>query len=194
MEKLDDRGSKTGGESMIFSIDLLRIGYVIAVKYDRKKKFNLISDGIFQRQLWQGFNSDDACFTHVAISSGDNYLVNVSPPKAKLVKFMDEFKGKYIKILKYSGTDFERLVRYKVGCIYNAIASNLGYDWMGVLSFILPAIKQVKSKPFCSEACAQAFKVFYPFIFGGIEPSKVMPANFLDPESFDVVWEGEIPK
>lgn len=179
---------------MNFRIDLLRIGYVIAVKYDRKKHFDLVSDWIFQRQLWQGFNSDDACFTHVAISSGENYLVNVSPPKAKLVKFLDEFKGEYVKILKCSGMDFERLIRYKVGCVYNAIASNLGYDWLGVLSFVFPFIKQIKGKPFCSEACSQAFKVFYPDIFMGLPPSKIMPANFLDKDSFDIVWEGEIPK
>lgn len=180
-----------------FKLELLRIGYVIAFRYDRQKKFDLISDGIFQRQLWQGFNSDDACFTHVAISSGDNYLVNVTPPKAKLIKLLDAYKGSYIKILKYKGLDFERLVRYKVGCIYNAIASNLRYDWMGVLSFVLPAIKQIKSRPFCSEACAQAFKIFYPDIFCDAPPSKVMPAHFLDPSffpSFEVVWEGEVPK
>lgn len=175
-----------------FTLDIPRIGYIIAVRYERQKKFNIFGEGIFQKQLWAGFDDQDALYVHAAISSGEDYLVNVMPPRAKLVSLTKVYGGHYIKILKYNGENYDNLVRYKIGCIYNAIASNLGYDWWGIFNFLLPRIKQAKQRFFCSEACATAYQIFYPTIFGGVPPEKIMPAHFV--RDFDLVWEGVIPK
>ena len=176
---------------MGMNLDQLRIGYIIAVRYERKKNFNFFSEGIYQRQLWEGYNSDDALFTHVAISSGRPYLVNVTPPKAKWVEdIIKVYSGCYIKVLKYKGENYDKHLRYKIACFYNAIASNLKYDWFGVISFIIPKIQQIKGRPFCSEACCEAYQKFYPMFFDGKNSSKCMPCYFLNKKGFEIVWEG----
>jgi len=172
-------------------LDIPKIGYIIATRYEHKKKFNFFSEGIYQRQLWADFDNDDALYTHVAISSGGPDLVNVMPPKAKWIKLGKVYGGTYIKILKYKRKDFD-VKRYKVAVLYNALASNLRYDWFGVLGFIIPGLKQVASRVFCSEACCEAYQRVYPEFFKYGNSAKCMPAFFVNKNDFDIVWEGYV--
>ena len=172
-----------------FDLDIPKIGHVLAVRYERNKKFDVFSEGIYQKQLWNGYNSDHALFCHVAISSGGPHLVNITPPRARLRNIQKVYKGRYVKFLKYNGADFE-YKRKKIALIYNAIAANLPYDWRGALAFIIPWMKQLPTRFFCSEACYTAYKMFYSDFRK--KPEDCMPAYFVDSPDFEVVWEGFI--
>ena len=174
----------------MFNLSIPRIGYVVAVKYERKYKFNLVCESIYRSQLKKGFNKDEAAYVHVAISSGGQHMVNIIPPRTTLIDIRKKYNGCYVKILKYDGIDFDNKNRYKIACLYNALASNLRYDIRGVISFILPFIKQLDSTFFCSEACCTAFQMIYPSFLGPIDPSKCLPAHFV--KTLDLVWEGYI--
>ena len=177
-----------------FDLTIPKMGHVMAVRYERPKKFEIFSEGIFQKQLWEGFKVDEAVYTHVAISSGGPHLVNIAPPKAKLIDLLKVYHGKYVKFLRYKGEDFDNHKRYKIACIYNAIASNMGYDYSGILYFLFPRIKQMVSRFFCSEATAEAYKMFYPDFIPELKSYEVMPAHFLASKDFMTVWQGYIPK
>ncbi len=173
-----------------FDLNIPKMGHILAVRYERPKKFDIFSEGIFQKQLWKGFTFEEAIYTHVAISSGGPHLVNVMPPKAKLINLTEHYKGTYVKFLKYKGDNFDNYIRYKIACLYNALAANLRYDWWGVLHFLIPRIKQMDSRFFCSEVCSQAYKMFYPDFLKELDNADIMPANFLANKEFEVVWEG----
>lgn len=175
-----------------FSLDIPKQGHIMAVRYERRKKFAIFSEGIYQKQLWEGFNSDDALYTHVAISSGGPHLVNVMPPKAKLIDIHRVYTGVYVKFLRFKGLDFDNPIRYKIACMYNAIASNLKYDWRGALHFIIPRIKQSNDRPFCSEVSCIAYQMQYPYFLNCIKSAECMPAHFLNKAFFETVWEGFI--
>ena len=172
-----------------FTLDIPRIGHILAVRYDRKK-FNIFSEGIYQKQIWELFKKEDALYTHVAISSGGPHIVNVTPPKARLVGLVKTYKGSYVKLLRFKGKDFDNHIRYKIACMYNAFASNLKYDWWGIIHFIIPRIKQMDDKPFCSEVCLKTYQMFYPDFLSGLYPSDCLPAHFVASKEFDTVWEG----
>jgi len=172
------------------NLDLFKIGHVMAVKYER---FNLFSEAIYRRQKLHGFSDEESRYTHVAVLSGGQYAVNIMPPKARFVDITKVYKGKYVKLLRYNAPDFDNHLRYKIGCWYNALASNLRYDYLGIASFLIPGLGQIQGRPFCSEATTQAYQHFYPYLFGGIESHKIYPAHFVwAAGDFKVHWEGRI--
>ena len=177
---------------MKFTLDIPKIGHVLAVRYERKKKFNIFSEGIYQKQLWELFKKEDALYTHVAILSGGPHLVNVTPPKARLVDLVKTYGGSYVKFLRFKGKDFDTPIRYKIACLYNAFASNMRYDWRGIIHFIFPRIKQMDDRPFCSEVCLKTYQMFYPDFLSNLYSSDCMPAHFVANDDFEIVFEGYI--
>ena len=171
------------------SLDKFKIGHVMAVKYER---FNLFSEAIYRKQKAMEFSEEHSRYTHVAILSGGPYCVNIMPPRARFIEIPKVYKGAYVKLLRYKGNDFDNHIRYKIGCFYNAIAANLRYDWLGVLSFVIPGMGNFKSRPFCSEAATQAYQHFYPTMFNNTPPYKICPAHFVWYKDFEVYWEGRI--
>ena len=170
-----------------FNLDIPRIGYVVAVKKDRK---GFISNMIYKSQRKAGFNEDDSSYIHVAMSSGGPHMVNIIPPRSKLINLQKKYKGSYIKILRLDSKSYEEKKRYKVALFYNALASNLKYDVKGAISFVFSWVKHSKRDYFCSEACTKAFQMIYPDFLKGIKPAKSFPAHFV--RDLDLVWEGYI--
>ena len=170
-----------------FNLDIPKIGYIVAVK---KMKNGFIANSIVKSQLKKGFNKDDSSYVHIAMSSGGPHMVNIIPPRSKLIDMQKKYKGSYIKILKYKGKDFDTKNRYKITCMYNALASNLKYDVKGAISFVLPWIKHSKRDYFCSEACTKAFQMVYPDFLSGMNPARSFPAHFV--RELELVWEGTV--
>ena len=177
-----------------FNLALFRPGDVIAVRNEG----GLFGNNIQRRQLKEGFLLEDARFTHVEIiiirdnKNPDKYWsIRVAPPKAKLVNFPVFYKGKYIKIVRYK--NYDNFSKLKDVSTWSATHVNVPYDFPGILKFIFVWIKQRTSMWFCSENATWSFQQVYLDSLDGLKPSKSMPAHLLDPEFFEVVWEGKIP-
>ena len=175
----------------MFDLDIPKIGYVIAVKYEPEIKRDWLMNLIYKRQKKMGMPDDAAKYIHVEISSGGKDSMRITPPRAKLVDITKHYKGRYIKILKYMGDNFDEKYRYKVACLYNLLC-NKGYDYRGIVRFILPWVRQATARPFCSEGCSSAFKKVYQDFMGTFKPSEIMPAHFITYPDFEIHWEGRI--
>lgn len=175
---------------MEFSLDLFKMGNVIAYKHEGKGKFGR---AIVRKQLAEGFVENDAQYSHVEISLGEQHSINVAPPKAKFIEITKKHAGRYIRLLEYRH-DIDNK-RFKVAALYAALCSNQSYDISGVLSFMFKWIKQNNRLFFCSEACATAYQMVYkdPMPFFGEKPSSIYPAHFFLPSFFCTKWEGRIP-
>jgi hypothetical protein len=167
-------------------LDKLRMGYFILYKNDG----SLFGKAIETRQILAGFAPLSACFTHIEVSGGEEYAVNISPPLSKLVKITEAHKGRYAQVVHYKNASYEQALRYKVA-YFSATLCNRGYDIGGILAFLFKWIKQNNRLYFCSEGAAWALQKVYPEALG-ITPDKVMPAHFLNQDLFEKVWEGVI--
>ena len=174
-----------------FSLDLLKMGNVIAYKNEGK---GIFGKAIVRKQLAKGYSKEDAQYTHVEISLGEQHSINVAPPKAKFIEITKKHAGRYIKILEYKHDHDNK--RYKVAALYAALCSNQAYDIAGILSFIFKWFKQNNRLFFCSEAVTTAYQMVYsdPIPFYGEFPSAIYPADFFLPYFFNVKWQGRIPK
>ena len=171
----------------MFDLSLFRMGYFILYKTDN----SLFSGAIVNRQIAAGFNAVDAQYTHIEVSGGSEYAINISPPISKLVKITEAHKGRYVSLVRFKNVSYETGKRYKVA-YFSATLCNRGYDIPGVLAFIFKWIRQKNRLWFCSEGAAWALSMVFPWAFGDLTPDKIMPAHFLDKDKFEVVWEGII--
>ena len=97
---------------------------------------------------------------------------------------------RYICIVKYKNEEF-KYKRYKVA-VFAASKCNLKYDWRGVIGFVIKWVKQNNKLYFCSEMCLWALQEVFPKALNSMRPENCMPADFLNPKYFEVVWEGII--
>jgi hypothetical protein len=171
-----------------FNLNIPRMGYFILYR----NKGDLFGKAIEKRQVVAGFFPLEARYTHIEVSGGGEYSVNISPPISKLIKIVEHHKGRYIRIVRFKNEDYEARGRYKVA-YFSATLCNKGYDIGGILAFVFKWIKQNNRLFFCSEGAAWALCKEYSEAFGGLMPDKIMPAAFLEPIQFETIWEGELP-
>lgn len=167
-----------------FNLNLPRMGYFLAYKSD---------DGFFSRkvvdkQILAGFKKEHANVSHVEVSGGGPYSVNIYPPRAKLVDITKRHKGRYVYILRYKNIDYQNRGRYKVA-YFSATLNNTGYDFFGILRFVFKWIKNYNRLWFCSEGALWSLQKEYPAAFD-IRPEACMPAHFM--RECECVWEGVI--
>lgn len=167
-------------------LDTLKIGYVVLFK----NRGGFIGNQIEKTQLKRGFNADEACYTHCAMSNGGQWIVEVSPPKVKIVDIREKFKNHYICIIRYKNEDYQKKGRYKVA-LWATSHCNRRYDFFGVLALKFKIFWQWKSRPFCSENILWAFKQEYPRVMA-IKAEECMPADYAKSKQFEIVWEGWI--
>ena len=94
----------------MFDLDINKMGYTIL--YRNEKSF--FGNAIEKEQLRRGMHKDAACFTHVEVSGGGNLSVNIAPPTVRICDIKKEHKGRYIKLMRYNGNDYENHKRYKI--------------------------------------------------------------------------------
>lgn len=168
------------------NLNIPRMGYFILYKHTG----DLFGRAIEKRQQLAGIAPDLACFSHIEVSGGEEYAINISPPVSKLVKITEAHKDRYIKIVRYKNAVYEQKGRYKVA-YFSATLCNKAYDFGGILAFVFKWFTQNNRLWFCSEGAAWALQKEYPGAFGGKKPNEIMPAYFLGNE-FETIWEGII--
>lgn len=152
-----------------------------------------IHNAIEREQVSRGFPAELAKFIHIDVLGGGPYAVRVNPPKTKITDIREQYRGRRMVVVRYKNPDFIEKKRYKVA-FWAASHCNLVYDYWGVLRFKLGwLIRERKNLFFCSENAAWALQKEFPGAFSGMEPSKVMPAHFLNELYFEIVWEGVVP-
>jgi len=170
-------------------LDLFKMGYFIVYKNNLG---GFIGEAIEETQRHVGFDKKDSRFVHVECSGGGPRSVNIRHPKSTAIDIRDAHAGRYIKLVKFKAyDDAPEKDRFKVA--YNsALLCNLPYDWLGVLKFRLRFLSNKKTLPFCSEGCLWSLQGVFKGALG-VDPPNCMPADFLNLDWFEVVWEGFIP-
>ena len=179
---------KTMGEKMVSQdiLDKFRMGYFILYK----NAGDFFGNGIEKRQLAAGFSPENSKYVHIEVSGGENHAINISPPVSKLIEIDKVHKGRQARLVRYKNAIYEDRIRYKVA-YFSATLCNKGYDVSGILAFLFKWIKQNNRLYFCSEGATWALQKCFPEALGKL-PEKCMPADFTNPEYFEIVWEGEI--
>ena len=170
------------------NLNLYKMGYFLLFKSDN----NWISKQIEKEQLRQGFNKDEACFTHIEVCGGGQYSVSVIAPRTKIVDIRKRHKGRTIRLIRYKNARYEKKGRYKVA-FWAASMCNLKYDFLGILAFRLKWLfKQSKRLFFCSELGLFSLQKEFKTAMGGIAPEHCFPADFARSKDFKIIWEGNI--
>lgn len=160
-----------------------KMGYFILVRGDN----SFFSRMIKKEQLNRGFTPEQAQYTHVGVSGGGPWIVDVKPPKTKVNNLGETYYNRYIRIVKLKYADYEAHKRFKIA-FWAATLCNLRYDWLGVLKFKLSFIWSDAGRYFCSENACHAISQEYPGF--PVNAERCMPANFTDEKLFTTVWEG----
>lgn len=174
---------------MIFNTEIIKRGYFILYRHEK----GLFGNLIYKKQL-EYFSHEHAIYTHIEVSGGGEYSINIAPPRSKLVDITKKHKGRYIAIRRYKNEDYEKGGRHAVGYFSAALCANIGYDFRGILAFMFKWISNNNRLYFCSEGSAKSLQMKYPSAFYGRKPDKIMPADFLASPEFETVWQGRIPK
>lgn len=174
-----------------------KTGYFILYKNPGTVFRNLIE----KYQLKEGFSKEDSKYTHVEISLGQNHAINARIPKIILTEICSFHKGKYVKIVRHKNRHFHR--KRKDVAIECAKKLNTYYG-LGVVWFVIKdAVKRnifSAFGDFCSELCGYGIVKAYEREDKGYRdllPKKyneLYPADFLNENFFEVVWEGYIPE
>ena len=175
-------------EYPIFSLDIPRMGYVLAYKSDG----GFFSRQIVKMQLKEGFSKENAQISHIEISGGGPDSILIAPPKAQRIKITEKHAGRYVYILRFKNEDYEKRGRYKVA-YFSATLCNTGYDIPGILHFACKWIKHSNRLWFCSEGALWSFRRQYSKIMKYLKPHECMPAHSLSSDQFETVWCGQIP-
>lgn len=170
-----------------FNLDIPKIGYFLVFKHEK----GWVGNQIIKVQKKKGIAEEHICFTHIGVSLGGPDMVEVAPPKTKVIDIRKKHKGRYIKIVKYKAENYS-IKRYKVA-IWAATLNNKIYDFFGVLRFKFKWLfRQTKGWFFCSENALYSLSKEYRNPIGKIKLSECMPGDFLNPKYFEVVWSGII--
>jgi|GEM_PF-1188871 len=199
----------------VLNEEFLKSGYIVAVKRLGKSFFH---NQIEKIQSKKGYSREASKYVHIAVIGKNQYIVDVSPPKTKIVSLFEKYPDRYIKILKYKGyEEDEGDIKGHNVAFWAASTCNISYDWIGVIAFKFSWLGKIFRKLqekwlFCSECAIWALQKEFPAIgaifdfvspliqkskkkfFGdiNISPEKCMPAYFLDNEDFSIIWEGEV--
>ena len=171
-----------------FDLSLFKMGYILAYRGDS----SWFSKQIIKVQERLGFPFVASRITHVEVSGGEEYSVNIVVPISRCIKITERHAGRYVHVMRYKNEEYERKGRYKVA-YFSATLSNLRYDVLGVVRFLVRWVRQSNKLWFCSEGVAWALQKEYPESLGGTKPVNCLPANFLDEKEFEEVWQGRIP-
>jgi hypothetical protein len=175
-----------------FNLDIPRMGDIILYKH----RGGFIGDGIRLMQLNAGFSQESASFTHVEMSGGGQWAVDVAPPRIKVTDIRTHHSGQFARIVRFKqplGMDDVCYWRKQAKiAFWSATKSNLAYDFGGVLSFVFKFIKQAKNQNFCSENILWSLQQEYETA-PAMKPEEYMPAHATDEKYFYIVWEGIIP-
>ena len=169
-----------------FNLDTFKMGYFILYR----NTGGLFGNAIRKKQLAAGISSDNAEYTHAEVSGGGRHSTNISPPISKLVDITEVHKGRHVRLVRLRNDEYEQGKRYKVA-YFSATLCNKGYDLKGVLAFVFKWLKHDNRLWFCSEGVAWALSMVFPEALGR-KPEECMPGHFLDPNRFELVWEGGI--
>lgn len=192
-----------------FNLDIPRMGYFLVYK----NQGGFFGNRIVNAQKDEGFSQEDAEFVHVEPSLGGQYSINARIPFSKPIDITEVHEGRYVKIVRPRLPQYD-LRRYKVA-VWCATRCNIPYGIFGVLWFKMKGIfkKNVFSAigDFCSELSAfgiwreYGYNEDLPTVvnlytqmipgeqFLPKKPNETMPADFLNPKYFEVVWEGFLP-
>lgn len=167
-----------------FNLDIPRMGNFILFRHEK----GWLGDLIYKTQKGHGFSDADSMYTHIGVSGGGQYMVDVKPPKTIVTDILIEHKGRYVKIIEFIDPGYV-IKRYKIA-FWAATLSNLAYDWWGVLKFRIGFLWHQKNQFFCSENACWALRKEFSWALREVEAHKCMPAHFLNKEFFRVTWEG----
>ena len=169
------------------NLDKFKMGYFIVWKNEG----GFIGNTIEKHQRSKGFSDEDSKWVHVDISGGGQWVVRANPPKIKVVDIRDAYPGRHFKVVRYRDAEYEKRLRYKVA-FWGSSNCNRKYDFMGILKMKLPFIWHNKGEFFCSENALWSLKKEFPSI--NMEPHQCMPADFLNLNCYEVVYEGCVPE
>ena len=183
-----------------FNFDIPKIGYF----WTHENQGGIFSQGIEIVQLKMRFHPDAAKLTHVETCLGGQWSLRVWPfEKTRRVDVRDHYAGRFLRLVRYDDTQYEKTLRYKVA-LWASEYSNQKYDMKGVFAFLRLFEKFIKEnikKGFCSEVCGYGLISHICNAFRGVKPavkthSDCMPAHFspLSNPKIKLVWQGIIPK
>ncbi|MCK4521510.1 MAG: hypothetical protein KAU20_02970 [Nanoarchaeota archaeon] len=172
----------------MINLNKFRMGYFLLFKSEG----GFFPNQVEKEQLRQGFNKNEACYTHVEVSGGGPYSVSVIAPRTKIVDFRKRHKGRIVRLIRYKNMTYEKKGRYKVA-FWAASMCNLKYDFLGIFAFrIRWLFKQNVRLFFCSELALFALQKECKTALGGTAPEHCLPADFARSKDFETVWEGKI--
>lgn len=165
-------------EFLPINIPALKTGYVMAWENNGDKFGNLIE----KHQLSRGIPPEFAKFTHLDILGRRDSIVQIVPPKARLVKLLDVYpKGRRCIMLRFTAQDFEE--RRRDVAWWAATLNGRTYDVPAIIKFKVPFMWQEKDGFFCSEGVLWSYRQEYPDLLPGREAYTFMPGEiFLIPE------------
>lgn len=179
-----------------FDLNIPRIGYFLVYRTLDKPYHKLIED----QQLKDGYSKDKAKFVHVELSLGGPHTVTAAMPKIKIANIYDNY-GRYVKIVKPKIADYdEKRKNVAIECLRRV---NMPYGFLGVLWFKLRKFMKrnylAAFGDFCTELCGMGVHNYY-VVYRGFAIKDAMPkyyaelypADFLNEQYFETVWEGYI--
>lgn len=173
-------------------LEFFKMGYVLLY---RNTKGDWMSNAIEKAQRDKGLSKEQAQYTHVEISGGDEHSIYIRPPHSGVIDIRKAHAGRYIRLLRPKVYDIDPLERKRLKVAYmSATQANLRYDWAGIAKFLIPFMFHEAKAFFCSEGCATAIQHQFPQYMDSVEPYKVMPGHFNNLETHTLIWEGEIPR
>ena len=173
-----------------FDLNDFKIGYFLV----HKGTGSFFNNQIVLEQRKEGFEDWKCEYTHVGTSIGA-YSLDAIFPKSGVFNIRKKFGGKEIMLVRAKGYNDEK---HKKFAIWSATKTNLPYGWFSLLYFKAEAIFGDKNilasikKPFCSYK--EGWAMHRELIGFWDKPlNKLMPADFLDQERFEYIWQGVIP-
>lgn len=127
-----------------------------------KAKGNFI-DTIVRLFTWSKYSHCELLFPDGRLFSSDGW-------ESKGVRFTTKYRPDNWDIL-YIGTDTKTIDNLVMWC--NTFVGKK-YDWLGVLRFVFPFLKESKDKWFCSEICTKALQEI-KFLDQDIKAYKITP-------------------
>ena len=172
----------------MINLDKFRMGYFILWK----NQGGFVGNGIEIHQKGCGFSAEESKWVHIDVSGGGQWAVRVNPPATKVVDIIKTYPERHFKVVRFKDDEYEARLRYKVA-FWAASNCNKKYDFMGILKMKIPFLWHRKDLFFCSENSLWSLQKEVPNATGK-KPYNCMPADFLNPNYFEVVYEGIIPE
>lgn len=173
-----------------FNLDIPKIGYIIAYKNNGR----FFGNQIVKAQITDGFNKEDAEFVHVEMSLGGQWSINAKMPKIVISDITKFHKGRHIKILRPKIKNYsEHRKNVAIHCLTRV---NVPYGILGVVWFKLKKVLKTNILSsigdFCSELVGYGLWTEYQENILPKPYGHMFPADYLNKEYFEEIWEGVI--